>query len=205
LSVTLPPEPEFGAPLPVGPACEPVLELLALRRSASAATLRAPGPSELEQRDLLRLAIRAPDHGRLSPWRFIVLEGEAKTAFVASLEAIAADRLDPERAARSLFKIQLPPLSIAVISSASEGNIPLWEQQLSCGAVCMNLLTAAQAMGYGANWTTDWYAYDPKVDALLGLRPGERVAGYIHFGTPAETPLERARPNLDDLVTRWAP
>ena len=201
----LPPEPEFGDALPVGEGCQPVLDLLARRRSASAATLRPPGPNEAQLRDLLRLAARVPDHGKLSPWRFIVFEGEAKAAYVARLEAIAAARPDAEKAAGALFKIRIPPLSVAVISRVVESNIPAWEQQLSSGAVCMNLLIAAQAMGFGANWITDWYAYDPNVDALLGLQAGERVAGYVHIGTPAEAPLERVRPNVNAIVTRWTP
>jgi len=201
--MALPAEPEFGDALPIEAGCQPVLDFLARRRSASAATLRAPAPSPAQLRDLLRLAARVPDHGKLSPWRFIVFDGEAKAAFVARLEAIAAARPDAEKATGALFKIRIPPLSVAVISRVSEGNIPAWEQQLSSGAVCMNLLIAAQAMGFGANWITDWYAYDPNVDAVLRLATGERVAGYVHLGTPAEAPLERVRPNLDTIVSRW--
>jgi nitroreductase len=203
MSPALPAEPEFGEALPVLAACQPVLNFLARRRSASAATLRAPAPSPTELRDLLRLAARVPDHGKLAPWRFIVLEGEAKAAFVARLEVIAAARADADKAAAALFKIRIPPLTVAVISRVAPTNIPDWEQQLSSGAVCMSLVIAAQAMGYGANWITDWYAYDAKADAVLGLGAGERVAGYVHLGTPAEAPLERVRPDLDALVSRW--
>ena len=203
MSSSLPAEPEFGAALPIRTACQPVLDFLARRRSASAATLRAPAPSAAELSDLLRLAARVPDHGKLSPWRFIVLEGEAKAAFVARLEVIAAARADADKAAAALFKIRIPPLTVAVISRVTPTNIPDWEQQLSSGAVCMSLLIAAQAMGYGANWITDWYAYDADVDAVLGLAPGERVAGYVHLGAPAEAPLERVRPNVDAITTRW--
>jgi nitroreductase len=205
MSPALPAEPEFGQALPIGAACQPVLDFLARRRSASAATLRAPAPGPTELRDLLRLAARVPDHGKLAPWRFIVLEGEAKAAFVARLEVIATTRADADKAAAALFKIRIPPLTVAVISRVTQTNIPDWEQQLSSGAVCMNLVIAAQAMGYGANWITDWYAYDTQADAVLGLGAGERVAGYVHLGTPAEAPLERVRPDLDALVTRWEP
>lgn len=203
MTLSLPAEPQFGDVLPIGAANPPVLAFLARRRSASAATLRAPGPSEAQLRDLLRLAARVPDHGKLSPWRFIVFEGDAKAAFVTRLETIAAVRPDAEKAASALFKIRIPPLSVAVISRVTENKIPAWEQQLSSGAVCMNLLIAAQAMGFGANWITDWYAYDPKVDALLGLGAGESVAGFVHIGTAAEAPQERVRPNLDAIVSRW--
>jgi nitroreductase len=204
LTTTLPAEPQFGEVLPIGP-CEPVLSFLARRRSASAKALRAPAPSEAQLRDLLRLAARVPDHGKLSPWRFVVLEGEAKAAFIQRMEAIAAARPDRDKAIGALFKIRVPPLSVVVISRIVEGSIPEWEQRLSAGAVCMNLITAAQAMGYGANWITDWYAFDPQIDAVLGLKAGECVAGYIHLGTTAEPPQERVRPDIDALTTRWTP
>ena len=203
MSPSSPPQPEFGAALPIGPADPAVLEFLARRRSASAGSLTAPGPDAGELHALLRLAARVPDHGKLSPWRFIILEGSDKIAFVAALEAIAAGRADSEKLAAALFKIRQPPLTVTVISRVTPNKIPDWEQQLSAGAVCMSLLIAAQAMGYGANWITDWYAYDTAVDALLGLAPGERVAGYVHLGAPAEPPLERVRPDLDAITTRW--
>ena len=205
MNTALPAPPEFGEPLAIEGARPPVLAFLARRRSASAATLRAPGPSDAQLADLLRLAARVPDHGKLSPWRFIVLEGEAKAAFVARLEDLAASHAESEKAAGALFKIRIPPLSVVVISRVTEGKIPAWEQKLSSGAVCMNLLTAAQAMGFGANWITDWYAYDPRVDALLGLAAGETIAGYVHIGTASEPPLERARPDMDAIVSRWTP
>jgi nitroreductase len=94
---------------------------------------------------------------------------------------------------------------VAVISRFVPGEIPEWEQRLSAGAACALLVVAAQAMGFGANWITDWYAYDPAALRLLGLAEGEQVAGYVHLGTPGDAPLERARPNLDTLVQVWAP
>lgn len=201
----LPAPPEFGAPLPIAPASQPVLDFLALRRSASAGTLAAPAPSREELQDLLRLAARVPDHGKLNPWRFVVLEGDAKAALVAGLEAIAATREDADRLTAALFKLRVPPMSVAVISRPVQGKIPEWEQILSCGAVCMNMVIAAQAMGYGANWITDWYAYDPKAQALLGLSADERIAGFVHLGTPAEPPAERVRPDLDAITAWWKP
>ncbi len=204
MSTALPPEPAFGAPLPIT-ADPAVLEFLAVRRSASARTLSAPGPSAGQLHDMLRIAARAPDHGKLFPWRFVILEGAGKTAFVGKLEAIAADRPDGDKLAAALFKIRTPPLSVVVVSRVTAGKIPAWEQELSAGAVCQNLLLAAQAMGFGANWITDWYAYDPGVDAMLGLAENERVAGYVHIGTASEPPQERVRPDLATIVTRWAP
>ena len=205
MTLSLPAEPAFGEALPISAGCEPVLNFLARRRSASAATLRAPAPSDAQLHDILRLAARVPDHGKLSPWRFIVLEGEAKAAFVSRLEAIAASQAEPEKATGALFKIRIPPMSVVVVSRVTEGKIPAWEQKLSSGAVCMNLLIAAQAMGFGANWITDWYAYDAKVDAVLGLQTGETVAGFVHIGTAAEPPQERVRPDLAAITTRWNP
>jgi nitroreductase len=196
------PSPAFGDPLPVE-ASEATLRFLARRRSAAALALTAPGPGPAELDTLLALAARVPDHGKLSPWRFIVLGGEAKSRFVGGLERIAQGRPDSAKAIAKLGKIRTPPLTIAVISRLVAGDIPEWEQRLSAGAVCAMLITAAQAMGYGANWITDWYAYDPDANRLLGLAEGERVAGFVHLGRPVEAPLERVRPDVAALTSRW--
>jgi nitroreductase len=182
-----------------------VLAFLAHRRSASAVTLAAPAPTPDQIGDLLRLAARVPDHGKLFPWRFILLEEPSKAAFVATLETIARSRPDADKAAAALAKIRTPPLTVAVVSRVADGKIPQWEQELSAGAVCMSLLIAAQAMGFGANWITDWYAYDDHVNAALGLAPNERAAGFVHIGSPAEPPLERVRPDIEAIASRWAP
>lgn len=201
MTVSLPAAPEFGQPVDQPPRPE-VLNFLATRRSASAVTLAEPAPSPEDLDKLLRLAMRAPDHGKLTPWRFIVLAGEGKKAFAAKLETMAFERGDA-RAAAKLAKLKTPPLGVAVVSRAAPGEIPEWEQVLSAGAVCANLLYGAQAMGYGANWITDWYAYDEEARAILGLAPHERVAGYIFMGTPKEPPLERERPDSAALITHW--
>lgn len=194
--------PQFGDPLP--PQASPeVLRFLARRRSVPALTLQAPAPTPGEVGDLIQLAARVPDHGKLGPWRFIVLEGAAKDAFAARLEAIAAARPDAVKCAAKLGKLKTPPLGIAVISRVTPGEIPEWEQVLSAGAVCTTLVIAATAMGYGANWITDWYAYDERARALLGLAAGERVAGFVFLGKPGEIPLERARPEVAPRVSRW--
>jgi nitroreductase len=198
----LPPAPQFGDPLPVEPAPE-VLRFLARRRSTSAVTLTEPGPSPEELDQLLRLATRVPDHGKLSPWRFIVLRGADKARFAEQLEALALGRGEAQAAAK-LAKLKTPPLAVAVVSSPKPDTpIPQWEQILSAGAVATTLLYAALAMGYGANWITDWYAYDPEAGEILGLKDGERVAAFVLIGTPRESPLERARPAGADLVSRW--
>lgn len=200
---SLPASPAFGAPVEQTPHPD-VLNFLATRRSASAMSLAEPGPNAAELEDLLRLAARVPDHGKLAPWRFIILEGADKTAFAARLEMLAQARGDA-RAATKLGKLKAPPLGVAVVSSLADGDIPEWEQLLSAGAVCTTLLYAAQAAGYGANWITDWYAYDEEARALLGLTPEERVAGYIFMGTVKDAPLERERPDPVALTRRWRP
>ena len=199
---SVPPAPHFGDPLPTEPSPE-VLAFLAHRRSASAMTLHAPGPSPAELDDLLRLAIRVPDHGKLGPWRFVILEGEGKAAYAAKLTEIAAGRPDAVKVAAKLVKLKTPPLGIAVVSHVTQGEIPEWEQVMSAAAVAYQLLLAASAMGYGANWITDWYAYDEQARAALGLTPTEKIAGFVFIGTPSETPLERVRPDLFPRVSRY--
>lgn len=200
MASTLPPPIPFGDPCPIRPSRE-ALTLLAERRSSSAVNLAAPGPDADQLKDLLRIASRAPDHGKLFPWRFIALEGEGKAAYVRALEKIADEHDHP---AKALDKMRAPPLAIAVVSRAGEGGkIPEWEQLMSAGAVCTLLLLAAEAMGFGANWITDWYAYDKHARKALGLDKHERIAGFVYIGSAAEQPLERVRPELADLVTRF--
>ncbi len=201
MTITLPPAPQFGAPIALRPAPD-VLAFLATRRSTSAVTLAEPGPSADELDILFRLATRVPDHGKLTPWRFIVLEGEDKARFAGKLEALALSRGDPKAAAK-LGKLKIPPLAVAVISSPKPDTMPEWEQILSAGAVGATLLYATLAMGYGANWITDWYAYDPQANAILGLAETEKVAGFVLIGTPREPALERERPEASALVSRW--
>ncbi len=203
MSIEVPPPPPFGAPAPFGQVSPETLALLATRRSASPKSLAAPGPSPDELQGLLRLAAHVPDHGKLAPWRFIVLAGEAKARFAERLEGLAVEQADPGKAAAVLFKLKTPPLAVAVISRPVEASIPLWEQKLSAGACCMTLVIAAQAMGYGANWITDWYGYDARAGALLGLGSDERVAGFILIGTPTEAPMERVRPDVEAITTVW--
>jgi nitroreductase len=200
MTAKVPPAPEFGQPCPIKASSE-TLALLAGRRSSSAALLRAPAPNAAELDDLLRLAARAPDHGKLSPWRFVVIEGEAKAQLVEDLKDLAANEPNPDKAVGALAKLSAPPLTVMVVAKAPSPRMPAWEQELSAGAVCTLMLIAAEAMGYGANWITDWYGYAPEALVLLGLEEGERVAGFIHLGTPPEPPLERERPDLSALVT----
>jgi nitroreductase len=199
MTSSLPAPIPFGEPCPILPSPE-TLTLLAQRRSSSAATLQAPAPEADQLADLLRIAARAPDHGKLNPWRFVILRGEGKARYVRALQTIAADHGHNPGA---LLKMSAPPLAVAVVSRMVEGKIPAWEQELSAGAVCTLILVAAEAMGFGANWITDWYAYDPHARAALGLEADERIAGFVYLGTPSEPPLERVRPDLDPLVTEF--
>ena len=199
---SVPDAPQFGEAAPIE-ASPQTLAVLARRRSASALALTEPAPSDAQLATLLRLATRVPDHGKLAPWRFVILRGENKRRFIAGLEAIAAHRDDGAKLTAKLGKLKAPPLTIAVVSRATAGDIPEWEQRLSAGALCMTLVIAAQAMGYGANWITDWYAYDADARALLGLAEDEQVAGFVHLGTSAETPLERVRPDVAAITSEW--
>lgn len=203
MTIALPNAPAFGTPVEQRPHPE-LLNFLATRRSASAVTLAAPAPSGDEIAALISLAARVPDHGKLSPWRFIVLEGDGKAAFAARLEELALSRGDAKAVAK-LAKLKIPPAGVAVISRPKVHEIPEWEQVLSAGAVCTTLLYAAQALGYGANWITDWYAYDAQANAILGVEADEKVAGFIFLGTLKEPPLERERPDPAALTTVWRP
>jgi nitroreductase len=205
LPVRVPSPPEFGQPAPFGQVSPETLKLLASRRSSTPQTLAEPAPEGRELMDLLRLAARVPDHGKLFPWRFILLRGAAKAELAARYAQLAKERPEPDKAANVLFKLKTPPLAVVVVSRVSEGPIPAWEQLLSAGACCQNLVIAATAMGYGANWITDWYSYDPRATALLGLDKGEQVAGVVLLGTPTEAPLERVRPDVEEITTEWAP
>lgn len=193
---------DLGAPLPLPVPSAEMQDRLARRRSAPAQALAAPGPSRHEIERILLLGARTPDHGKLFPWRFVVLGPQSRADLAADLAPVAARQPDPGKAARVLSKLTAPPLTILVISAPALGHkVPEWEQQLSAGAVCMNLEHAANALGYAASWITDWYSYDPEAVALFGVGEGERVAGFIHIGTLAEPPLERPRPDLATLTT----
>jgi len=183
------------------------LDLLATHRSVKPMELQGPAPNAAELERLLTLASRVPDHGKLTPWRFIVFEGDARAKAGAHIaEAFRANRPDAtedqikferERLARA-------PLVIGVVSRAAPHvKIPEWEQVLSAGAATMNLVVAAHALGYAANWITEWYAYDEAVSHALGLKPDERVAGFIYIGAATEPPKERGRPDMASIISRF--
>jgi len=183
------------------------LDLLKTRRSVKPMELTGPAPGEAEIETMLGIASRVPDHGKLTPWRFIVFAGDARLAaggviadvFRADHPEATADHLEFEgkRLARA-------PLVVAIVSRAAPHvKIPEWEQQLSAGAAAMNLVTAVYAMGYAASWITEWYAYDRRVLDKLGLAGNERIAGFVHIGRPIKPPEDRDRPKLADIVTRF--
>lgn len=182
----------------------PVIDALLTRRSVTAKDMVAPGPSPEQLNTLLTAAHRVPDHGKIGPWRFIVFEGEARTRFGEQLGKIFASK-NPDASEKLLAfeadRFNRAPCVIAVVSAPIEHKVPKWEQELSAGAVCMNMLHAAHAAGFVAQWLTEWYAYDSDVDALLKLQAGERVAGYMYVGTAGAAPSERDRPSLEDRVS----
>ncbi|MEQ1888753.1 MAG: nitroreductase [Alphaproteobacteria bacterium] len=184
-----------------------LIDEILTRRSVSARLLAEPGPGEAALEKILQGASRVPDHGKIHPWRFIIIRGEARKTFGKVLRAAYTDQesdaseakldLEAERFTRA-------PLVIAVVSSIIVPHkIPEWEQSLSVGAVCLNLLYSAQAMGFGANWITEWCAYHPKVRAALGLTASEKIAGFVYIGTAADKPEDRPRPALSEVVSEW--
>ncbi|MEP7030123.1 MAG: nitroreductase [Pseudolabrys sp.] len=183
------------------------LHLLKTRRSVKPIELTGPAPSKPEIDTLLSIASRVPDHGKLTPWRFVVFAGDARLAagraiadaFGANHPDATAEQIEFERQ-----RLARAPLVIAVVSRAGPHvKIPEWEQQMSAGASAMSLVFAAHAMGYAASWITEWYAYDRRVLDALGLAASERIAGFVHIGKPAKPPEDRDRPKLESIVTHF--
>ncbi len=188
---------------------ENAMKLLLERRSVLANKLGPPGPDSDQLREILTAGARVPDHKKLVPWRFILFQGDARAAFggvlaaaCASAEPDASDtRLETESA-----RFSRAPVVVAVISKTVESaSVPEWEQILSAGAACQNLLIAANALGFSSQWITEWYAYDASVCSALALEDGERVAGFVYIGTAREPPAERERPDIDRITSSWAP
>ncbi len=200
--MTLPPFVPLGAPLPSPTASPETLARLAVRRSAPAQALADPGPSDAQIELILTLGARSPDHGKLTPWRFVVLGRQTRAEIAERLAAIAVAKSLPAKATAVLAKLTAAPVTVLVISTARPASKPEWEQILSAGAVCMNIEHAAGALGFASSWITDWYSYDDEAAALFGVVGMEKVAGFIHIGTPVEPLLERERPDIAALTTR---
>jgi nitroreductase len=183
------------------------IDLLTTRRSFKPVELAGPAPSAAEVDKMLTVASRVPDHGKLTPWRFIVFEGDARQKAGAAIEAAFRAKYPdakPEQVEYERNRLARAPLVVAVVSRAGPHvKIPEWEQVLSAGAAAMNLVLAAHALGFGANWITEWYAYDRGVLDALGLEPHERIAGFIHIGRPPGAPEDRPRPPLSEIATRF--
>jgi nitroreductase len=186
-----------------------MISLLKRRRSLAPPNMTGPGPSAAEIETLLTIASRVPDHGKLAPWRFILFEGAARDrAGAIALALKLADTPGLDEAAKRIetMRFSHAPLVVAVISRAAPHvKIPEWEQQLSAGAACMNLVIAANALGYVTSWLTEWCAYDRRFGEAIGLAEHERVAGFIHIGRPKFAMEDRPRPALADIVTAFAP
>lgn len=184
-----------------------LLDTLKTRRSVSAKDMCEPGPTAEQLQTLLEAAHRVPDHGKLGPWRFVIFQGDARADFSRKLADIYKEE-NPDATEKLLqFQADLltrAPLVIAVISTAGPHvKIPEWEQVMSAGAACQNILLAAHAMGFGAQWLTEWYSYNDKVKSLLNLENHHRIAGFIYIGSYKEKPEERVRPSLEERIWLW--
>lgn len=179
---------------------------LSTRRSGKPRDLAAPGPSPEQLREIALLAGRTPDHGKLAPWRFVIVPDDRRDALAALLvAAYREERPEAKRAeldAMEQFARQAPALIVALSSPRTESHIPLWEQELSAGAATMNLVHAAHAMGFAAGWLTGWPAFSDRVRDAFGAAP-ERIAGFVFIGTPARALEERPRPDPARLVSTW--
>jgi len=182
------------------------LALLSTRRSGKPRDLVAPGPDAGQLARMLEIASRTPDHGKLAPWRFVVVPADRRDAFADLLTTAyrvgrpAAARLEIE--AVEQFARQAPTLVVVLSSPRLESHIPLWEQELSAGAACMNLLHAAHASGFAGGWLTGWAAYDDSVRDAFGAAP-EKIVGFVFIGTPSRPLEERPRPESDKIVRYW--
>lgn len=185
------------------------VDFLLSRRSILARMMEGPGPDDKDLRRILQTGLRVPDHGRLAPWRFIVIRGEARERLGGVL-AETFKRKTPDAIEEQIEiereRLTRAPVVVAVVSKVvKEHKIPEWEQILSSGAACQTMLIAALSMGYAAQWITEWYAYDPDVKAALGIGADDRIAGFLYLGNEAAEPTERMRPEYDDIVSEWTP
>lgn len=182
----------------------PAFEFLAQRRSYPAKAMTGPAPSRADLEPMLTAALRVPDHGKLEPWRLIVLERAAldRLADLAEARAIATG-LDSEQAAKGRGQFARSHLCVAVVAAPVAGTkVPEMEQVLSAGALCQNLLNAAQAMGWAACWLSGWPSYERGfLEQGLGLAHHETIAGFVHLGSEGAALPDRPRPDLARVVT----
>ena len=202
------PAPDKCGILKAADANPSVLKFLSQRRSALVRSMSEPGPDAKQLELILRIAARTPDHRKLFPWRFIIFEGKARAEFGEHLATyfnedcpnMPKDRVEHERS-----RFMRAPLVVGVVSSPKDcpRGTPKWEQELSAGAVCMNMLLAARAAGFAAQWLSEWYAFDKRINSVLRLEEAERMAGFVYIGTATENPTERLRPNVPNLTQYW--
>lgn len=182
------------------------LSLLSSRRSGKPRDLAAPGPDAATLEQMCAIAARTPDHGKLAPWRFVIVDPEARAALATVItDAFRAERPEAKRIeieALEQFAHQAPALVVVLSSPRPESHIPLWEQELSAGAACMNLLHAAHAMGFAGGWLTGWPAFSDRVRDAFGAAP-ERIAGFVFIGTPGKPLEERPRPDTGAVTSHW--
>ena len=187
------------------PRNESLIAYLKTRRSMPAFQMKEPGPSREEIEEILTLASRVPDHGKLAPWRFIVISGDERQRMSLALSRIA--RAEKPDLGEEMIKVEetrftRAPVVVAVVSKAAPHvKIPEWEQLMSAGAVCLNMVIAANALGYVSNWLTEWMAYNEKAYEIIGLAPGEKIAGFVHIGSTDFPVTDRPRPDLAETVT----
>lgn len=184
------------------------LSLLKTRRSGRPREMVGPGPTGNELQQMLEIAMRVPDHGKLAPWRFVIVDKDQRDQ-LSSLLRHALQEEDPEAGPAhhekaEQFARQGEALIVVLSSPIQNHKIPVWEQELSAGAAAMNLLLAAHAHGYVGGWITGWEAYSPKVNAAF-TRPGERIAGFVYIGSPGRELEERPRPDPAEIVRKWDP
>lgn len=194
-------------PLYTGHACPALLDYLMRRRSAKLVHLHDPGPEAREIETIINAAARVPDHGKLCPWRFVVFTGKARARFGQSVLREAYQLEDAQAAPAKLDfeseRLMRAPCVIAVISTPKESKHPVWEQHLSAGAAAYNLCLAANALGYGTTWLSEWMAYNAQVRTALGLRDHDQIARFVYIGTPTQATEERPRPALNDILRYW--
>jgi nitroreductase len=195
-------------PLFTAKKCETTLNYLLRRRSCPMKFITEPGPSNNEIQTILTVASRVPDHGKLFPWYFIVISGDNKQK-LASLLRDTWKKEDPKATDAKLQleyeRFNRAPVIIVVVSKIREGKAPVWEQILSAGAATQNLILAASCLGYASNWVTEWYTYSKAFRQLLGVSDNENIAGFVYIGSKEEEPMERDRPELENIVTYWTP
>ncbi len=189
------------------PANQHALDLLLTRRSVKADDLMAPGPSAEELERILTAASRVPDHGKLAPFYYLVFEGDARAKagdILAEAYTVANPDCRDGKADIERQRFMRSPLVVAIIHRARMSKNPQWEQFLTCGAAAQNFVLAAHALGYSAQWLTEWYAYDENVRQRLGLDDTDIIAGFMYVGTAKAPPEERDRPDLAEIVTHWS-